>query len=112
MLMVHLPDCMMPDGAEPCAAYQELQRRLETLEAETIERCALAVRKVSGMPSAYEDAIRNLRKLSLYKTGWGLPVNKCATEGCDRPAAICGTCMRNIEIRAKNSEALGDDYDK
>jgi hypothetical protein len=24
-----LPDCMMPDGAEPCKGYQELQKQLD-----------------------------------------------------------------------------------
>src|SRR5690606_28355837 len=27
-----LPDCMMPDGAEPCKAFQELQSRLSACE--------------------------------------------------------------------------------
>jgi len=26
----HLPDCMMPDGAEPCVAYSELQALCES----------------------------------------------------------------------------------
>jgi hypothetical protein len=28
-----LPDCMMPDGAEPCKGYQQLQREVEQLQA-------------------------------------------------------------------------------
>src|SRR5438105_1997448 len=28
----HLPDCMMPDGAEPCKGYRELQEQLSDLE--------------------------------------------------------------------------------
>ena len=29
-----LPDCMMPDGADPCAGYHELQDNYDKLEAE------------------------------------------------------------------------------
>ena len=29
-----LPDCMMPDGADPCAGYQALAARIRELEAE------------------------------------------------------------------------------
>ena len=29
-----LPDCMMPDGADPCRGYQELRERAERAEAE------------------------------------------------------------------------------
>lgn len=32
-----LPDCMMPDGAEPCAAFQEREQRIRELE-EAIRR--------------------------------------------------------------------------
>ena len=29
-----LPDCMMPDGADPCRAYKELLAEVERLRAE------------------------------------------------------------------------------
>ena len=29
----HLPDCMMPDGAEPCIGYRELRAEIERLRA-------------------------------------------------------------------------------
>lgn len=29
--MARLPDCMLPDGAEPCMGYQELAERIERL---------------------------------------------------------------------------------
>lgn len=32
-----LPDCMMPDGADPCKGYQELRSELDRLRAE-VER--------------------------------------------------------------------------
>ena len=67
-----LIDCGMPSES-PCKRgvhaackkhmyYRALQAEaaLSKVETETIERCAQAVRKVSGMPSAYEDAIRKL----------------------------------------------------
>lgn len=28
-----LPDCMMPDGADPCAGYHQLRREIEQLQA-------------------------------------------------------------------------------
>jgi len=31
--MSHLPDCMMPDGAEPCIGYTELRVENERLQA-------------------------------------------------------------------------------
>lgn len=34
MAVVTLPDCMMPDGADPCRGYQELRERAERAEAE------------------------------------------------------------------------------
>ena len=67
-----LIDCGMPSdspckrGAHSACRKHLLCRALQAeaalskVEAETIERCAQAVRKVSGMPSAYEDAIRKL----------------------------------------------------
>ena len=44
-----LPDCMMPDGAEPCLSYQDLCRQLEKALAERdelAEACREFVRKV------------------------------------------------------------------
>jgi hypothetical protein len=32
-----LPDCMMPDGADPCRGYHELRAENERLEAELTE---------------------------------------------------------------------------
>jgi len=29
----HLPDCMMPDGAEPCIGYRERRAEIERLRA-------------------------------------------------------------------------------
>ena len=36
-----LPDCMMPDGADPCLAYQELQAELARVREERDELRAL-----------------------------------------------------------------------
>lgn len=30
----HLPDCMLPDGAEPCIGYQSVNRQLEAMTAD------------------------------------------------------------------------------
>ena len=38
-----LPDCMMPDGADPCIAYQQMADRLAEAEA-WLEKAADALR--------------------------------------------------------------------
>lgn len=41
-----LPDCMMPDGAEPCVAYRQLLARMEALiaDAAAMEKVVEAAR--------------------------------------------------------------------
>jgi len=43
-----LPDCMMPDGADPCLAYQAALERVRELEAE-VERGAELFKKLGGI---------------------------------------------------------------
>lgn len=44
-----LPDCMMPDGADPCAGYQALAARLA--EAEALLREARGHLQYGSQPS-------------------------------------------------------------
>lgn len=37
-----LPDCMMPDGGDPCEGYSQLSRRIAKLEAENEQLRILA----------------------------------------------------------------------
>ena len=51
-----LPDCMMPDGAEPCIGYCELRDEVERLRAElAVARSELAVSvgHLSRLANAY-----------------------------------------------------------
>lgn len=45
--MEHLPDCMMPDGADPCKGYTELQAVVVALrkERDKLEKCAKVIAK-------------------------------------------------------------------
>jgi hypothetical protein len=50
-----LPDCMMPDGADPCRSFQWLQAENERLRAELAaerERCADLVEKYDAVLAA------------------------------------------------------------
>lgn len=38
-----LPDCMMPDGAEPCKGYQQIQKHVEHLQAKLTCMCGSPV---------------------------------------------------------------------
>ena len=64
-----LPDCMMPDGADPCIAYQELAAHDSALQAENVRlREALTAvdmwytkrgaKPSSGLLSAVIDTVR------------------------------------------------------
>jgi phage shock protein A len=64
-----LPDCMMPDGADPCKAFQWLQAENERLLAELAaerERCADLVKKYDAVLAAMRSSAR--RVLGAHKT--------------------------------------------
>ena len=51
-----LPDCMMPDGADPCLAYQELQAELARVREERDElRALLDGARIAVMEMHYDN---------------------------------------------------------
>lgn len=56
-----LPDCMMPDGADPCKGYQQCHAAL-TAAQEEIKRLREALDKIDNK-SAYQDPYRELDRL-------------------------------------------------
>ena len=52
-----LPDCMMPDGADPCAAF--------TQQIEEIERLRAALEEIAGDPTGISSYQAELAKQAL-----------------------------------------------
>jgi len=57
-----LPGCMMPDGAEPCKAYQELRSQVETLWEQLKDRDENTAKLISQVAAlqAENDRLRGL----------------------------------------------------
>jgi hypothetical protein len=58
--MATLPACMMPDGAEPCEAFRELQTEVERL------RMDKDVQRSQDRNTAYEVEIERLLELNVF----------------------------------------------
>lgn len=61
-----LPDCMMPDGADPCLGHQQVRERLRELQLERIE--------LQGKNDGLQKHIGTLeRRLEALHERFGLP---------------------------------------
>ena len=58
-----LPDCMMPDGAEPCGAYRALQAELARVREELAKQERLSVDIVNGHRAVVERVARRAHSI-------------------------------------------------
>ena len=61
-----LPDCMMPDGADPCLAYQAALTRIRELEAQVAdltERCIRRCRETHAAEARVAELEAEIREM-------------------------------------------------
>ncbi|MFM7784818.1 MAG: Obg family GTPase CgtA, partial [Gammaproteobacteria bacterium] len=101
-LLLHLVDVLPPDGSDPVANVQAIERELarfsETLAAR--ERW-LVLNKTDLLPLADRDAI--CAKL-LARLGWQGPVFMISALAADGTEALCREIMAHIEAQRRHEE--------
>ena len=83
-----LPDCMMPDGADPCVAYQELRADRDRLESIAKAQTELAERRLEWNQGLRADNARLSERAALVDELAGAGLNMLDTLNYERGTAV------------------------